>query len=383
LLSHVHTRNLLHTQAHSMLSSKNTTPQSPGTIQDVQNRLAQDGGDIINNKLQAKIEHLDQLCMSERYSIGRIKEVRDHTTKAIQNYLDETKRQEKKAEKKAQGGNPLLQLLAGGLSAEQHDEADDIDEADLEDEQAEYAMPKKLLLSRMGLDESNKINLKLSLELETPETKKREAEKKEEDEPETKKAKKSASSTSKKEKEVEKEAEKTEEKNEKEEDKEEDEEDEPPVLHSHPIITAMNTELRGEIDEITEWCATIRAWLQSNISRNKNIGGADLKGDIQMETLAEIMAVEQEFQAHKEQMGAYYVARAGVLEKYTKSPEFEDYRNFIVDEDEKQFVALRSLVSNLRNQTCNLHDVITKDVDQLFNAGSSAKNDAFSGFSMY
>jgi len=365
-----------------MLSSKNTTPQSPGTIQDVQTRLAEEGGDIINNKLQAKIEHLDQLCMSERYQIAQIQGVREHTTKAIQNYLDETKRQEKKAEKKAQGGNPLLQLLAGGLSEEQHEAADDIDEADLEDDQAEYAMPKKLLLSRMGLDESNKINLKLSLELETPETKKRDAEKKEEDEPEAKKAKKSESSTSKKEKEADKEEKKNEEKDDKN-DKEEEEEDEPPVLHSHPIITAMNTELRGEIDEITEWCATIRAWLQSNISRNKNIGGADLKGDIQMETMAEIMAVEQEFQAHKEAMSAYYVARAGVLEKYTKSPEFEDYRNFIVDEDEKQFVALRSLVSNLRNQTCNLYDIITKDVDQLFNAGSSAKNDAFSGFSMY
>merc|ERR1712071_748075 len=150
-------------------------------------------------------------------------------------------------------------------------------------ENEEIAMPRRLLLSRMGLDEDNKINLKLSLELELPESakeakkaKKREAEEKEAEEPEPKKAKRTArhskkgknSKNSKKaeEQEIEElegfeaidkaenkessmsvtENEKSEPKTKKkqeEEDEEEEEEEEFPVLRSHPEIYKLSTEL--------------------------------------------------------------------------------------------------------------------------------------------
>jgi len=359
-----------------MLSSKATTPSSPKGVRDFQTRLAEEGENIINIKFAEKIAQLDQLCMSDCYKITKLPEVREHTVQSIKTYLDEMKRIEKKEAKKAGAGNPLLQLLTGGIQAEDADE----EEADLgvgPDE--EYALPKKLLLSRMGLDESNKINLKLSLELETPESKKREQDKAEaEEEPEQKKARKTRSSTKKDAEEIEEKS--TSKKN--EEPEEDDEDEELPIIQSHPLIVKLSTELRSHIDEIVDWCTTIRAWLQSNISRNKNIGGADLRGDIQQETMAELMGVEQEFNAHKETMAAYYVARAGVLEKYVKSPEFEDYKNFIIDEDEKQFVALRAVVLTLRNQTINLYDALVKDADQLF-TNSSSKNDTYATFSMY
>merc|ERR1712173_332502 len=112
-------------------------------------------------------------------------EIREYTNTSVQGYLDEIKALAKKEAAKQGGGNPLLQLLAGGMgggadAGVEGEEGEEMynPEDDLEAE--EIAMPKKLLLSRMGLDEDNKINLKLSLELETPEIKEKEAEKAEE-----------------------------------------------------------------------------------------------------------------------------------------------------------------------------------------------------------
>lgn len=416
------------------------------TFENYQVRVADEGAQIINEKLREKITELDELCMSGKFNISRLSEIREYTTTSVQGYLDEVKRLEKKAEKAAGAGNPLLQLLAGGMGGGGADvegeEGEEMynPEEDLEAE--EIAMPKKLLLSRMGLDEDNKINLKLSLELEVPEknknkseskkqeasqksekseSKKREIEEKndETEEPEPKKAKRTTrhSKKSKKSKksskeedevdeeegaEVEKEAEKQESsmsvtENEKSADKSseksekpkgdkassEEEDEELPILKSHPEIYKLSTELRRHIDVILDWITTIQQWIQSGMTRNKNIGGADIQTEIQNAMLEELGVAAQEFSAHKEIMAAYYISRAAVLEKYVKSPEFEDYRNFLVDEDEKQFVQLRTIVISMRNSTVNLFDGLTKESDTIFNQSGSGKQDNYAAFSMY
>merc|ERR1712071_384084 len=291
-------------------------------------------------------------------------------------------------------------------------------------ENEEIAMPRRLLLSRMGLDEDNKINLKLSLELELPEsakeaekTKKREAEEKEAEEPEPKKAKRTArhskkgknSKNSKKaeEQEIEelegfeaidkaenkessmsvteneKSEPKTKKKQEEEDEEEEEEEEEFPVLRSHPEIYKLSTELRRHIDVILDWISTVVQWIQSGMTRNKNIGGADIKTEIQTAMLEELGGAMQEFTSYKEIMGAYYISRAAVLEKYVKSPEFEDYKNFLIDEDEKQFIQIRTIAIGMRNTTVNLFDGLTKQAETIFNFDSHDKQDNYAAFSMY
>jgi hypothetical protein len=432
------------------------------TFENYQVRVAEEGAQIINEKLREKITELDELCMSGKFNISRLSEIREYTTTSVQTYLDEVKRIEKKAAAAQAGGNPLLQLLAGGMGgggggAEvEGEEGEEMynPEDDLEAE--EIAMPKKLLLSRMGLDEDNKINLKLSLELELPEkakkaeksdkaekneessentekseSKKRENEDKnvESEEPETKKARRTTRNSKKSKKskkggkaeeeeedddieadneagkqteaaenkessmsvtENDKSDEKSEEKSSskkassktKKDDEEEDDE-EMPVLHSHPEIYKLSTELRRHIDVILDWITTIQQWIQSGMTRNKNIGGADIQTEIQNAMLEELGVAAQEFTAHKEIMAAYYISRAAVLEKYVKSPEFEDYKNFLVDEDEKQFVQLRTIVISMRNSTVNLFDGLTKESDTIFNQSGSGKQDNYAAFSMY
>lgn len=181
------------------MTGKNcTSPTRPGTalerkfstFENYQVRVAEEGEQIINVKLREKITELDELCMSGKFNISRLAEIREYTTTSVQGYLDELKRLEKKAAEKQGGGNPLLQLLAGGMgggAGVEGEEGEEMYNPEDDFEADEIAMPKKLLLSRMGLDEDNKINLKLSLELETPETKNKKTEEKTEEKSESKK----------------------------------------------------------------------------------------------------------------------------------------------------------------------------------------------------
>jgi len=352
-----------------------TSGKSSAQISEFQTRLTTEGQEIINVKFARKIAELDELIMKPEYAAVRSKEVRQNTEDCLKNYFDELKRIEKKQSKNAKV-NPLMALFGGGgLSAGADDEEEE--EFDPEEEES-VQLPKKLLLDKIALDQSNKVNLKFSLELEAPESKKRSTPEDEEEKSEPKAKKQKKEETKKTE---EKSEDKTEEK--KAEEEKEEEEDEPPVISSNKLNRDLANMLRGQIDEVVDWCTTIRAWLQSNISRNKNIGGADLKGEIQNEMMVEIQTVETELLNHKEIMAAYYVARAGILEKYTKSPEFEDYKIFVVDEDEKHWVGLRAILIQMRNSIMTLYDAILKDSDDLFSGDSGSKNDSFGFSNMY
>jgi len=352
-----------------------TSGKSSAQISEFQARLTTEGQEIINVKFARKIAELDELIMKPDYAAIRSAEVRQNTENCLKNYFEEIKRIEKKQAKNAKT-NPLMALFSGGgLSAGADDEEEE--EFDPEEEES-VQLPKKLLLDKIALDNSNKVNLKFSLELEAPESKKRSTPEDEEEksEPKAKKQKKEESKKTEG---------KSDDKNEekKAEEEKEEEEDEPPVISSNKLNRDLANMLRGQIDEVVDWCTTIRAWLQSNISRNKNIGGADLKGEIQNEMMAEIQTVETELLNHKEVMAAYYVARAGILEKYTKAPEFEDYKIFVIDEDEKHWVGLRAILIQMRNSIMTLYDAILKDSDDLFSGDSSSKNDSFGFSSMY
>lgn len=369
-------------QASPAKSASTTSGKSSAQIGEFQARLQTEGREIINVKFARKIAELDELCMQPEYAASRSNEIRQNTIDDLKKYLDECKRLEKKEAKGKANANPLLALLGGGLSAQAGD--DEEEEMYDPEEEESITLPKKLLLDKIALDNSNKVNLKFSLELETPESKKRSAaelEKSESSEPKAKKSKKDKSED--KEEESKPEESKDENKEEKKQEEEEEEDEDLPVIPSNALNRELANMIRSHIDAVVDWCTTIRAWLQSNISRNKNIGGADLKGEIQNEMMAEIQAVEQELLNHKEIMAAYYVARAGILEKYVKCPEFEDYKIFVIDEDEKHWISLRAILIQMRNSLMSLSDAISEQASELFSGESGSKSDSFGFSAMY
>lgn len=340
-------------------------------VQKFQDRLAKQCEEILSDKLEKKIAELDELCCREElWSIERIPEIRTETENSLQKYLDDVK----ELQEDDGSSNPLLQLLTGGASA-----------AKEEDPEQEVASrkPSKMLLSKIKLSEDNKVNLKLSIELDGLKEKIKESVSKNSllsldgEEPPAKKLKADES--------LEKEKEASEGQAEAEADAEAEAEEEEaskkdPVLKSHPLIVELIQTIKPHIDQIVSWCVALRVYLLNSMQRNKNLGGADLNAECQAVIIEEIKGLEDEFSAYKEALSAYYLTKATIVEKYCKSPEMEDLKNFILDEDEKMFVNCRTIIMALRNQTLSLFDAIQKDSDRLFCNESSS---ATASFGMY
>lgn len=396
---------------------KSTSKNSLDEVTQFQERLAAEGLDILDVKLPSKIKQLDELCQDELFQRGNVDAVREITRSAIDDYLEETLALEDDDQEK----NPLLKLLLGGGAGTTDDDASK------DEEVRDRRIPKKLLLDKINLSKSNRINLKLSLELDVPKEKSSEKRKnrtesassneetEEVNSPPVKKSKTQISQEANKDKdqngdlidfvvdsetelesdlpsafdlmnndEDEKEGkqeEKTDEKKDEESDEKNDKDEKtpPPMVKSHRHILAMIQKIKPEIDEITDYCMVLRTWILQCVSRNQNMGGADLTSEIQAEMIAEIKGVEDEFLANKEIIAAYFVTRGGILSKAIKEPELEDFKMFLIEEDEKMFGSLRQLAFTLRNNTVSLFDALIKDQGKIFPTGQG--NSA--SYSMY
>jgi len=363
-----------YTRKSSARADKKDDLTSAEKVQRFQDRLAKQCEEILSDKLEKKIAELDELCCREElWSMTRIAEIRSETESMLTKYLEDIK----DMSEDEGSSNPLLQLLTGGASASK--------EEDPEQEVASRK-PSKMLLSKIKLSEDNKVNLKLSIELDGLKEKIKESLSKEslvslnEEGPPAKKSK-----TDLKNSEEEKEAEEAEASAIDAEAEAEAEADEAaskkePVLKSHPLIVELIQTIKPHIDQIVSWCVTLRVYLLNSMQRNKNLGGADLNAECQAVIIEEIKGLEDEFSAYKEALSAYYLTKATILEKYVKSPEMEDLKNFILDEDEKMFVNCRTIIMALRNQTLSLFDAIQKDSDRLF---SNESTSASASFGMY
>ena len=378
--------------------------QTPNKVSSFQARLADEGEQILSSKLGAKIDELDELCTNqELWGLSRIEEIRQETEDNLEKYLAECEALEEDGAGGA--GNPLMQLLMGGaapaeekkgavLSENPDDEEDSFGSASKSKSASKLAKslsaesiskaqtarnPTKLLLDSIALSENNKINLKLSLELENkddqPPAKKSKKEnqndnnsKKIETTIVTRQNSKKATEEEKEQTNEAKQSESDEAKEEEEELDNEEKEEKPknPILSAHSKIVELISILKPQLLTIIDWCVVLRAWLLATMPRNKNLGGADLAAECRAVIIEEVKGVEDEFSAYKEQLSAYFLTRATIMEKYVKAPEFEDLKNFIVEQDEATFLSCRSIMMALRNQTMNLYDAIEKDSERLF-----------------
>lgn len=92
---------------------------------------------------------------------------------------------------------------------------------------------------------------------------------------------------------------------------------------------------------------------------------------IQEDTLAEIQSVETEAAAFFDQISRYFVSRAKVVSKVAKYPHIDDYRRAVQELDEKEFLSLWLVLSEVRNRYCSLHDIVIKNMEKLKKPRSS------------
>ncbi|XP_022364943.1 proteasome activator complex subunit 3 isoform X1 [Enhydra lutris kenyoni] len=134
------------------------------------------------------------------------------------------------------------------------------------------------------------------------------------------------------------------------------------------LIEKCNTQ-RSSYVHIGPLTLQVKMWVQLLIPRIED--GNNFGVSIQEETVAELRTVESEAASYLDQISRYYITRAKLVSKIAKYPHVEDYRRTVTEIDEKEYISLRLIISELRNQYVTLHDMILKNIEKIKRPRSS------------
>ncbi|KAM8947076.1 proteasome activator complex subunit 3 [Pelodytes ibericus] len=141
------------------------------------------------------------------------------------------------------------------------------------------------------------------------------------------------------------------------------------MLKSNGQLVEIIEKVKPEIRMLIEKCNTVKMWVQLLIPRIED--GNNFGVSIQEETVAELRTVESEAASYLDQISRYYITRAKLVSKIAKYPHVEDYRRTVTEIDEKEYISLRLIISELRNQYVTLHDMILKNIEKIKRPRSS------------
>lgn len=141
------------------------------------------------------------------------------------------------------------------------------------------------------------------------------------------------------------------------------------MMKSNGKLLDLIERVKPEIRTLIEKCNTVKMWVQLLIPRIED--GNNFGVSIQEETVAELRAVEGEAASYLDQISRYYITRAKLVSKISKYPHVEDYRRTVTEIDEKEYISLKIIVSELRNQYVTLHDMILKNIEKIKRPRSS------------
>uniref|UniRef100_A0A668ALM9 Proteasome activator complex subunit 3 n=1 Tax=Myripristis murdjan TaxID=586833 RepID=A0A668ALM9_9TELE len=141
------------------------------------------------------------------------------------------------------------------------------------------------------------------------------------------------------------------------------------MMKSNAQLVDLIERVKPEIRTLIEKCNTVKMWVQLLIPRIED--GNNFGVSIQEETVAELRTVEGEAASYLDQISRYYITRAKLVSKIAKYPHVEDYRRTVSEIDEKEYISLKIIVSELRNQYVTLHDMILKNIEKIKKPRSS------------
>ncbi|KAG2471322.1 proteasome activator complex subunit 3-like [Polypterus senegalus] len=141
------------------------------------------------------------------------------------------------------------------------------------------------------------------------------------------------------------------------------------LLKSNDKLVEIIEKVKPEIRTLIEKCNTVKMWVQLLIPRIED--GNNFGVSIQEETVAELRAVEGEAASYLYQISKYFITRAKLVSKIAKYPHVEDYHRTVTEIDEKEYISLKIIVSELRNQYVTLHDMILKNIEKIKRPRSS------------
>lgn len=110
-------------------------------------------------------------------------------------------------------------------------------------------------------------------------------------------------------------------------------------------ITDLIEIVKPIIRELVEDSNLLKMWISFLIPKIED--GNNFGVSIQEDTLAEIQSVESEAAAFFDQISRYFISRAKVVSKVAKYPHIADYRRAVQELDEKEFLSLWLVVSEV------------------------------------
>lgn len=128
-------------------------------------------------------------------------------------------------------------------------------------------------------------------------------------------------------------------------------------------IVEMVDAVKPLICDLIDQANLVKMWITFMIPRIED--GNNFGVSIQEDTMAEARTVETEAATYLDQISRYFMTRGKIISKIAKYPHVEDYRRTVSELDEKEFLALRLVVCELRNQYASLHDIITKNLEKI------------------
>jgi proteasome activator subunit 3 (PA28 gamma) len=134
-------------------------------------------------------------------------------------------------------------------------------------------------------------------------------------------------------------------------------------------ILDLIDDIKPDISELMERCATIRIWITLLIPKIED--GNNFGVGVQEDALAELRQVEAECATYLDQLSRYFLTRGKMISKVIKYPGIIDYRRCIQELDSKQFVSLRFMLSENRNHYCTMADLINKNMEKIRKPRSS------------
>ncbi|NXP88105.1 PSME3 protein, partial [Passerina amoena] len=140
------------------------------------------------------------------------------------------------------------------------------------------------------------------------------------------------------------------------------------MLKSNQQLVDIIEKVKPEIRLLIEKCNTVKMWVQLLIPRIED--GNNFGVSIQEETVAELRTVESEAASYLDQISRW-ACKDRLLLWGSPWKRNEDYRRTVTEIDEKEYISLRLIISELRNQYVTLHDMILKNIEKIKRPRSS------------
>eukprot|EP00127_Corallochytrium_limacisporum_P000228 Clim_evm45s7 gene=Clim_evmTU45s7 len=128
-------------------------------------------------------------------------------------------------------------------------------------------------------------------------------------------------------------------------------------------LQKMMDVLRPELVDIIKNCNAVKIWIQLNIPRIED--GNNFGVSIQEETVSELSRAEEAAYAYMENFTKFFITRGKVSSKVLKYPGLNDYKVAIRRLDEKEWMDLKYLLLEIRNNYSILHDMLLKNMDKI------------------